>query len=557
MNLKDQEKEEKLRGGYYTPPAIAEFLSRWGMQRGPRSILEPSCGDGAFIKALDEVSYTLDGVDFHGVEYDAAEARKSGEEFSRIEGKGCSGTGVRTGDFFEFAEEERDGVLRGGVELVIGNPPYIRYQYFEHGRDIAEKRLKKLGIKTTKHANAWLHFLAESVSTLAEDGRIAMVIPGELLHVTYSSDLRRWLTEQLTSITIITFETLVFPNVQQEVVLFLGEKRSGSRKKTMKLIQLRDVTELSQSVVRHINKKAPRVIKDQDKWTCYFLEGSEVEFYHEISERLGERRFKEIASIDIGIVTGANNFFCVSKTEMIENELAENRHLRILPMLGRSNEVDGLEFTRDDFERNLEWGKKCNMLIFNKESSKESLNEELRRYIESGEEMDLQKRYKCRIRDPWFWIPSVYPSELSMFKRASEFTRLIHNPTKAHTTDTVYRVQCLENDDGVIAKHLAFSFVNSLTFLSCELEGRSYGGGVLELVPGEVERVLLPVYKCTESEFKTLDGMLRKKTPIDEILDYTDSKIFDGRLDSRSLSKIRGSWRKLQQRREVRGKSKV
>tara|TARA_B100000614_G_C14315779_1_gene398216 strand:- start:44 stop:490 length:447 start_codon:yes stop_codon:yes gene_type:complete len=144
-----------------------------------------------------------------------------------------------------------------------------------------------------------------------------------------------------------------------------------------------------------------------------------------------------------------------------------------------------------------------------------------------------------------------------MFKRASEYNRLIHNTVGAYTTDTVYRVKCLENDEGITARHLAFSFINSLTFLSCELEGRNYGGGVLELVPSEVERVILPVYKCSDEEFSILDGMLRENLPIDEILDYTDGLIFKDKMDKRSISMIRKSWRKLEQRRAVRAASKV
>ena len=557
MNLKEQEVGEKLRGGYYTPSEIAKFLVGWGMANKPESILEPSCGDGAFIDALDSCCDSLEGVSFHGVELLSKEASKARRKFSKLRKKGCTGTGVTKSEFFEFISKKKKRTLRKGADLVIGNPPYIRYQYFEHGREIAELRLNELGIKTTKHANAWLHFLAESVSIMSENSRIAMVIPAELLHITYASDLRRWLLEELSSITIITFKKLVFPGVQQEVVLFLGEKNQKVRKKKIKLLQFGHTSELDQSVVKHVNKKAPVALEEQDKWNCYFLDRKELEFYHEVSKRLGERRFKEVASIDIGIVTGANKFFCVKKEDVQKWRFDKaNGYLEVLPMMGRSNEVDGLEFTKKDHSTNSEKGKSCYFLRFDKGYKQSDLPHKLNMYLREGRRQELHKRYKCRIRDPWFWIPSVYSSELSMFKRASEFTRLIHNSAGAYTTDTVYRVKCLDNDEGVNARHLAFSFINSLTFLSCELEGRNYGGGVLELVPSEAERVFLPVYKCTDEEFSTLDEMLRDGVAIDEILDYTDSRIFEGRLGQRSLSRIRGSWRKLQQRRYVRGTSK-
>jgi len=62
------------------------------------------------------------------------------------------------------------------------------------------------------------------------------------------------------------------------------------------------------------------------------------------------------------------------------------------------------------------------------------------------------------------------------------------------------------------------SFVNSLTALSSELEGRHYGGGVLELVPSEIEKVLVPVCKCPYKALKRLDNAVRCAVPPEELL---------------------------------------
>ena len=51
-------------------------------------------------------------------------------------------------------------------------------------------------------------------------------------------------------------------------------------------------------------------------------------------------------------------------------------------------------------------------------------------------------------------------------------------------------------------------FQNTLTLLSTELCGRTYGGGVLELVPSEIARVSVPVVDMRE-ELPRLDAMSR------------------------------------------------
>lgn len=53
---------------------------------------------------------------------------------------------------------------------------------------------------------------------------MGFVIPSELLMVKYAQQLRQYLAKTFNKINIISFENLVFEEIQQEVVLLLGEK---------------------------------------------------------------------------------------------------------------------------------------------------------------------------------------------------------------------------------------------------------------------------------------------------------------------------------------------
>ena len=46
--------DQKLRGGFYTPSEIAEFLVQWAVQSPKANVLEPSCGDGTFFQPIVE-----------------------------------------------------------------------------------------------------------------------------------------------------------------------------------------------------------------------------------------------------------------------------------------------------------------------------------------------------------------------------------------------------------------------------------------------------------------------------------------------------------------------
>ena len=49
--MKSSVDSQKLRGGYYTPKPIADFLARWVVRSADALVLEPSCGDGTLLKA--------------------------------------------------------------------------------------------------------------------------------------------------------------------------------------------------------------------------------------------------------------------------------------------------------------------------------------------------------------------------------------------------------------------------------------------------------------------------------------------------------------------------
>ena len=563
MQQKDLESAAKLRGGYYTPEKISDFLVEWGFdsENFPTNILEPSCGDGEFIRSLhrfsNDSSEFKNNIKFLGIEFDADEAKKSKKSFNKLKRNFNFNGKIINSDFFEYIKNTNDHIAKKKFDLILGNPPYIRYQYFDNGKEIAEKNFQKLGIKTTKHANSWLYFLGDCVSRMSDNSRIGMVIPAELLHITYAKGLREWLMQELDTVVIITFEELVFPNVQQEVVIFLGEKNVNTKIKRLKVLQKKNLESLTSEIWEEENDQAPRILDDNDKWNCYFLEEYELENCKKAFSNNKVVEFNNLANIKIGIVTGANKFFCMSDNQLDDLGLTKgsNEGLKVLKMMGRSSEVQGIKFNKTDFNKNCQLGKSTNMLYFNPKFERKDLPQKIKSYLKEGEEFNLHERYKCRIREPWYWIPYVEYSSISMFKRASEYTRLILNKTNAYTTDTVHRISIKDEVD-YSPMDLCFSFINSLTFLSCELEGRNYGGGVLELVPGEIRKLKIPIYRCTEEDFNQLNKMFRNGNDIEEILDYTDEIILSF-LSKKNRKEIRKCWRKLQNRRSIRGKSKI
>src|SRR5450755_6206 len=240
---------QKLRGGYYTPKPIADFLAHWAIQAPDAQILEPSCGDGVLLQAAVERLAEI-GVDnneliqqLHGVEFDPLEALKAIERVRSL--TGLPPTNIHNEDFFTYCRTHL--LEKRYFDAVIGNPPFVRYQNFpEEHRNSAFYLMQHAGLHPTRLTNSWVPFLVASTLLLKDKGRLAMVIPAELLQVNYTAEVRYFLSRYYRSIALITFKKLVFNGIQQEVVLFLGE-RNGGEHTGIRTIELEGVNDLDTS----------------------------------------------------------------------------------------------------------------------------------------------------------------------------------------------------------------------------------------------------------------------------------------------------------------------
>lgn len=537
MNFKVDQSVEKLRGGYYTPAPIASFLARWVLHTQPRSVLEPSCGDGAFVRAFS--SLHEHAIAFTGVELVAEEAEKARAAAQEHQSFTAA---IHTGDFLEWALCK----LQAGVafDAVVGNPPYIRYQYLErHDQALAERIFSRSQLAFTKHTNAWVPFVIASVGLLAPGGRLAMVIPSELLHVLHAGSLRKYLLAECQRILMIDPNELLFEKALQGTVLLMVEKKAkpGQASQGVAVVSAPNNDFLG-SDPESIFRQAPYVSGDvlNGKWMKVLLGQAELEVFERVRQFSTVKRFSDIATVDVGIVTGANKFFLVDDATVEKYDLGKFA----FPMFGRSEHCRGVVYSRQVHRKNEERGLPTNFIWFGK-TPLEELPSESQRYIRIGEAQNLHTRYKCRIRSPWYAVPSVYATELSMLKRSHSYPRLIHNQAGAFTTDTAYRVRTT-----LPPAHLVYSFINSLTALTAELEGRHYGGGVLELVPSEIEKLLIPIVELPTLDLQRLDTEIGRAHNPGELLARQDTTVLTAAgLSNKECELLQQAWSHVRSRR--------
>ncbi len=545
--VKESISAQKLRGGYYTPQAIADFLCQWSIDKNTKRILEPSCGDGNFIEStiLRFKELGIEGADLKGrikgIELLKEESVKAKARAANL---GLNSNAIVNNDFFHYISS--NGVEK--YDAVIGNPPFIRYQSFpEEHRKLAIEMMQNLGLNPNKLTNIWVPFLVVSASLLKDNGRMAMVIPAELFQVKYAAETRVFLTKFFERITIITFKKLVFANIQQEVVLLLCEKKV-QQEKGIRVMECENLEELKSINFKAINGSNVKPIDHTtEKWTKYFLNEDEINLLRKLRKDKRITTCGDMMEVDVGLVTGRNEFFMMKEEQVEEWKLKKYT----IPVASKSNQLKGIKFSQKDFSDNSIAQNAIHLFIPPNEDF-EKLPEVCQKYIEYGEQQGFNTGYKTRIRKRWYITPSLWVPDAFALRQVGDYPKLILNETGASSTDTIHRVRFKE---GVNRRMAAISFLNSLSFAFSEITGRSYGGGVMTFEPTEIEEIQIPLLADLELDFDKIDALIRKRK-IEEVLDVVDEILLIKHhwFTKAEVEVLRGIWKKLSQRRINRKK---
>lgn len=358
----------------------------------------------------------------------------------------------------------------------------------------------------------------------------------------YAAELRSFLSQQYSKITLVTFKRLVFEGIQQEVVLLLGE-RNGDAHTGIRTIELDGLDDLT--LFEHTDFSANQLKPldhSKEKWTRYFLEPEELGLLRELELHPKLISASNIIDVDVGIVTGLNEFFVLTQEQVVTHSLEPYTHR----IVGRSGHLPGVLFSELDWKANAANNHPAFLLRL-PDVPFEALPGPAQKYVTMGEEKEINKGYKCRIRKHWYTVPSVWTPQAFMLRQVHAYPKLVVNAAEATCTDTIHRVKLL---NGVAAPTIAAAFLNSLTFAFTEVLGRSYGGGVLELEPREAEKLPLPLLGAEALDLNKINDLLLAGKII-EVLDMTDKQLLQDGLgltasDSKTLRSI---WEKLRDRR--------
>jgi len=194
MSIKKQEKNKF--GQYFTPEIVADFMITLADVSKETKILEPSCGHGIFLDLLQKKGFE----NITAYEIDSSLA------------KGFSN--VRYESFVSAKITEK-------FDLIIGNPPYIRWKNLEEEL----KQELATNILWNKYFNSLCDymyiFILKSIELLNDNGQLVFICPEYWMNTTHSVSLRNYMISNGYFEEIYHFnETPIFDKVTVSIVIF-------------------------------------------------------------------------------------------------------------------------------------------------------------------------------------------------------------------------------------------------------------------------------------------------------------------------------------------------
>lgn len=535
----------KERGAFFTPAEITRFIAEWAIRAPNDRVLEPAAGDAAFLSEavvrLRSLSSdasarpTVYGVEIH--DYSAVMASK------RVQEAGGNAHISQCDFFLQTPIPEFDAV--------IGNPPYIRFQDFTgEVRARSREAALRAGVALSGLASSWAAFTVHSTLFLKRGGRLALVLPAELLSVNYAAPVRTFLFSSFRDVQLVFFDEQVFPEAEADVVLVLAEGYLCGSTDQMTVRRTKNAVTLA-GVGPGLRWSPP---DPAAKWTSSFIDPRVEATLKRLAE-LGEyTRLEDWGDTTLGMVTGNNRYFTLSKPRAKELRLPPTELLDLSPP--GSSHLRRLSFTKAMLAKLGREGRAIH--LFYPEDPPSAAAEA---YIAAGKRTGVDSAYKCRVRKVWHRVPLVPPADLLLTCMNADTPRLTANEAGVRHLNSVHGLYLRDEHRDLGGELLPLASLNSVTLLHAEMVGRSYGGGILKIEPKEADGWLVPSSALLA---RRPDALRRVKKKVSRLLDagrlldavqVVDGVLLKDGLSGDELELIRVARQGLADRRHARSAS--
>ena len=484
----------RLLGAYYTPDALASILATWALAPGKGNVLDPSFGGCAFLNAATTIlaskGISKPGERVFGVDVDPTCMEYVRKDQNLVE-KNCI---IR--DFLSLSPKNTSGAP---FHTIIGNPPYVRHHWFNGTtRKAGRVAMAAAGVALPETASAWAYFLVHTLSFIAKNGRLAMLVPEAILQADYATVVRDLLTSRFDHVCLVHIRDRLFEGTDEAVVA-VAASQYGGKKGSLRV----EAVERSEDLAAILN--TPTGGSSSSYLTTpkgRRIDPLTVQLLGELEQHSAVKKISDVAIVRVGLVTGANKYFIRNAKNLKQIGVPQESCVRLI---SRTRWLSGLDFTKEDLQELIEAGQQA-FLVCPTPACENTPG--IQQWIGEGMDADVHERYKCTIRDPWFRVDlKTVPDAFATCTRMGA-PLIVLNEAGCRCTNALHAMYWHCRSDAS-PPAIAVGFLTSAVSVWAELHGRRYGGGVLKMEPGTLNRTPVPIVQNAENAFDELNKLIR------------------------------------------------
>jgi len=224
----------KLYGQYFTPKKVADFMVSLISHPRDAKVLEPSAGEGIFLKSLWEAGFR----NIVAYEVDRALPNKSPVP-------------IEYRNFLEVPVREE-------FDVVIGNPPYVRWKNIPEGWRNMFKTNPYWDNIINGLGDLTYAFIYHSVNMLKPGGELIFITPVFWTETVHGKRLREYLMKHGDLELLINFnEMRIFPKVSSTIIIFKYVKEKRNR--PVKIVNLHTKEKLAPKHLKKVRELLGRL----------------------------------------------------------------------------------------------------------------------------------------------------------------------------------------------------------------------------------------------------------------------------------------------------------
>jgi len=533
-----QESRRKL-GQFRTPATIADLMADWLIQDGTETVLDPGMGACALsAAAYREKQEKVDEPplsDIYGADIN---------ELALVMGA-TSLTLMDHGDphnlqIADFLDLELDDV-DGEVDAVISNPPYSRHHELdeEYKQKVNSQAERELGRDVSALSPMYAYFYYHAAQFLSDGGRMSFITPSEFLETSYGESLKQFLLDEFDINALVLFDrddTSKFDEAMTTSLVSFLEKPNGTDENELTQIVRVDGDPSEEELLAavsgdvegetdwgFVNVVRQDELEPDHKWTSLF-DPLDI-------DTSGLTELSEMATVNRGIATGKNSYFCLTQEEVDEWGIDEQYLSKIIR---NSRSVPGYDYVEGDWQEEREHGGEVWVLYHlteldvdevrqsipndtdrnatlatyaDGESETEEETPAVVEYLQHGmsDEVQAHDGYLARNRNPWYVVDRRDPPEIVLTYMSRGGTRFIKNETDARNLSNLHgmyiNVEMDEQQQKALLAYLNSEFASEVVRRS----GRTYSSGMDKIEPNEMEGV--PVLDPRGLDHETVDKL--------------------------------------------------